>query len=86
LWGSVPSLCLVEKGYSTSDYEVREVNLFQGENFAPTFLRVNPKGTVPCLVVPIADTTGQEVDTKFRAVNGTIEVVNFLGETEETQG
>lgn len=80
LWGSVPSLCMIEKGYSASDYEVRQVNLLQGENFAPTYLRVNSKGTVPTLVVPLADTTGQEVDTKFRAINDSIEIVQFLGE------
>jgi glutathione S-transferase len=51
----------------------------EGENFAPTYLRVNSKGTVPSLVVPIGVTTGQEVDTKFRALNGSIEIANFLG-------
>jgi len=71
---------MIEKGYSASDYEVRQVNLLQGENFAPTYLRVNSKGTVPTLVVPLADTTGQEVDTKFRAINDSIEIVQFLGE------
>lgn len=71
---------MVEKGYSPEDYEVRQVNLLEGENFAPTYLRVNSKGTVPTLVVPVADTTGQEVDTKFRALNNSIEITNFLGE------
>lgn len=86
LWGSVPSLCLVEKGYSAEDYEVRQVNLLEGENFAPTYLRVNSKGTVPSLVVPIGVTTGQEVDTKFRALNGSIEIANFLGELTTKEG
>lgn len=70
----------MEKGYSPEDYEVRQVNLLEGENFAPTYLRVNSKGTVPTLVVPVADTTGQEVDTKFRALDNSIAITNFLGE------
>lgn len=69
----------MEKGYSDSDYEIRQVNLLEGENFAPTYLRVNSRGTVPTLVVPIADTTGQEVDTKYRALNDSIEIADFLG-------
>lgn len=70
----------MEKGYSEGDYEVRQVNLIEGENFAPTYLRVNSKGTVPSLVVPLAITTGQEVDTKFRALNDSVEISDFLGE------
>ncbi|UZJ51378.1 hypothetical protein CBS101457_000698 [Exobasidium rhododendri] len=85
LWASVASLCLVEKGYSPTDYEVRQVNLFNGENFAPTFLRVNPRGTVPTLVVPIAVTTGQEVDTKFRAIDNSIEIAQFLDSSRSQQ-
>lgn len=50
----------------------------EGENFAPSFLRINQNGTVPTLVVPLAETAGQEVDTKFRALNDSIEITEFL--------
>lgn len=79
VWGSVPRLCLVEKGYDEEDYETRTVDLIEAENFAPSYLRINARGTVPSLVVPLAETTGQEVDTKFRALNDSIEIAEFLG-------
>lgn len=40
-------MVLVEKGLSP---EVRQVDLRAGENLAPDFLAVNPRGTVPVLV------------------------------------
>lgn len=69
----------MEKGYSPDDLEVRSVNVLEAENFAPTYLRVNEKGTVPSLVVPLAETTEQEVDTKFRAINDSVQIAEFLG-------
>lgn len=78
VWGAVPQLAFIEKGYDDSDYELRFVDLMEGENFAPSYLRINQNGTVPTLVVPLAETAGQEVDTKFRALNGSIEITEFL--------
>lgn len=78
VWGAVPQLAFIEKGYGASDYELRFVNLIEGENFAPSYLRINQNGTVPSLVVPLAETAGQEVDTKFRALNSSVEITEFL--------
>jgi hypothetical protein len=36
---------------------------------------------VPTLVVPLAETTGREQDTKFRALTDSVAVLNFLGES-----
>ncbi|KAM6506186.1 hypothetical protein FSOLCH5_014371 [Fusarium solani] len=49
-WAGVAHLALAEKGFSTDDYEVKEINLAAAENFAPEYLKINPHGTVPSLV------------------------------------
>ncbi|KAM0420967.1 hypothetical protein ACHAPT_011210 [Fusarium lateritium] len=48
-WAGVAHLALAEKGFTTDDYEVREIDLVTAENFAPEYLKVNPHGTVPAL-------------------------------------
>lgn len=78
VWASVPRIALVEKGYASNDVEIKTVDLFQGENFSPTYLRLNPSGTVPTLVVPFLETISDEVQTKYRALTKTEEIVDFL--------
>lgn len=48
-------------------------------NFSPSYLRLNSKGTVPTLVVPLANTTSSEVDTKYKAICDTKGILEFLG-------
>lgn len=78
VWASSPRLTLIEKGYSCTDLDVKTVDLIRGENFSPSYLRINSKGTVPTLVVPLLETTSAEVDTKFRAINDTKAILEFL--------
>lgn len=78
VWASAPRLALVEKGYSPSDVDVKTVDLVKAENFDPSYLRINSKGTVPTLVVPLLETTSAEVATKFRAINDTKAILEFL--------
>ncbi|SPC66347.1 uncharacterized protein UHOD_07587 [Ustilago sp. UG-2017b] len=78
VWASSPRLMLIEKGYSSTDLDLKTVDLICGENFSPTYLRINSKGTVPTLVVPLLETTSAEVDTKFRAINDTKAILEFL--------
>ena len=44
----VPYILLTEAG---ADFQTRPVNLAKGENFSPEYLKVNPKGKVPALIV-----------------------------------
>ncbi|GAK66643.1 uncharacterized protein PAN0_014d4866 [Moesziomyces antarcticus] len=78
VWASAPRLALVEKGYASTDLDLKIVDLLKGENFDPSFLRINSKGTVPALVVPLLETTSAEVDTKFRAITDTKLILEFL--------
>lgn len=41
-------------------------------------IAVNPQGTVPALVVPYAHTVEEGITTKFKAINSTIEICDFL--------
>lgn len=40
----------------------------KGENYDPTFLRLNPKATVPTLIVPLSNTLSEEVDSRYKAI------------------
>ncbi|CAO1615174.1 unnamed protein product [Parajaminaea phylloscopi] len=85
IWASVPRLALIEKGYAPDDVDFKTVDLIKGENFAPAYLRINSKATLPTLVVPIADTMSSEVDTKFRAITNTQDVIKFLDSSRNAQ-
>ncbi|KAJ7293293.1 hypothetical protein C8J57DRAFT_1490726 [Mycena rebaudengoi] len=49
VWAAVPELAVIELGYTDADVTQKVVNLYKGENFAPSFLKLNPKGTLPTL-------------------------------------
>ncbi|KAG6890425.1 hypothetical protein C0995_008779 [Termitomyces sp. Mi166 len=49
-----------------------------GGNFDPTFLRLNPKATVPTLVVPIEKTLADEVESRYKALIETEAIIDFL--------
>ncbi|KAM0478881.1 hypothetical protein ACHAPX_004858 [Trichoderma viride] len=52
-WVGVMHLALVEKGLKQDvDYDVKEVSLSNGDNFAPDYIKINPNGTVPSLTAP----------------------------------
>ncbi|OCF73207.1 hypothetical protein I204_06437 [Kwoniella mangroviensis CBS 8886] len=78
VWSTVPQLCLHEKGYSSDEYIVKYVDITKGENFAPSYLKINFNGTVPTLVVPTLETTGNDVDTRYRSLKDTISICDFL--------
>ncbi|KAJ1018045.1 hypothetical protein NDA16_004914 [Ustilago loliicola] len=84
VWASAPRLTLIEKGYSSTDLDFKVVDLVKGENFSPSYLRINSKGTVPTLVVPLLETTSAEVDTKFRAIADTKAILEFLDKSRSS--
>ncbi|KAH9857842.1 hypothetical protein C2E23DRAFT_864881 [Lenzites betulinus] len=51
VWSAAPELALAELGYADDAVETRIINVVEGENFAPSFLQINPHGTLPTLVV-----------------------------------
>jgi len=82
-WHSVPRLTLIEKGYSADDCIIKEVDLLQGANFSPEFLKINTKGTVPTLVVPQLASVNDNVSTKYTAITDSIAICEFL-DTQRT--
>ncbi|KAF7339892.1 GST N-terminal domain-containing protein [Mycena venus] len=49
VWAAVAELAVAELGYKEDDVTFKTVNLVEGENFAPSFLKINPNGTLPTL-------------------------------------
>ncbi|KAJ6576898.1 hypothetical protein DFH09DRAFT_914255 [Mycena vulgaris] len=48
VWAAVAELAVAELGYKEGEVS-KVVNLVQGENFAPSFLKLNPNATLPTL-------------------------------------
>ncbi|KAG8916132.1 hypothetical protein FRC01_003358 [Tulasnella sp. 417] len=61
-WPSAPWLAVYALGYEDV-IDVEDVDLAAGANFDPEFLKINPKGTVPALVLPGEETLFGTVDT-----------------------
>ncbi|KAF8905560.1 hypothetical protein CPB84DRAFT_1676689 [Gymnopilus junonius] len=57
-----------EKGYGSDEIDRRVVDLGKGENYDPTFLRLNPKATVPVLVVPYENSLGEDTESRYKAL------------------
>ncbi|CAD6587739.1 MAG: hypothetical protein TREMPRED_004834 [Tremellales sp. Tagirdzhanova-0007] len=49
-WSNVPKLAISETGYKSGDIEWISINLAEGANFNPEYLKINKEGTVPALV------------------------------------
>ncbi|KAJ3528655.1 hypothetical protein NM688_g7966 [Phlebia brevispora] len=47
VWSAVPELAVQELGL---EVDKKIINVVEGENFSPEFLKINPKGTLPTLV------------------------------------
>ncbi|PSS37653.1 hypothetical protein PHLCEN_2v477 [Hermanssonia centrifuga] len=71
IWASVALLALEEKGYAPDEIDLKEVDLFKGENFSPSYLRINNNATVPTLVVPLETTLDPEVESRYKAIKDT---------------
>ncbi|OCF40464.1 hypothetical protein I317_05702 [Kwoniella heveanensis CBS 569] len=50
-WANAPKIALSELGYQKDkDVEWVSINLAEGKNFEPEYLKINPAGTVPTLI------------------------------------
>ncbi|THH11191.1 hypothetical protein EW145_g792 [Phellinidium pouzarii] len=78
VWSSSALLALAEKGYDDGEVELKIVNLAKAENLSISFLRINSKGTVPTLVVPLEKTLAPDDDHLYKAVTDTKAVLDFL--------
>ncbi|CUA70506.1 hypothetical protein RSOLAG22IIIB_08920 [Rhizoctonia solani] len=78
VWAAAAEWAVQEKGYGEDELEFRTVDVVKGETFAPSFLRINPKGTIPTLVAPLSNTLDAASETKYRALTDTVSVLDFL--------
>jgi len=77
-WSRAALLTLREKGYGKDEVDLRVVDTTKGEEFSPALLRLNPKATVPILVVPLKGTLGTDVETRFKVIADPKALVDFL--------
>ncbi|KAI0757069.1 hypothetical protein C8Q80DRAFT_1215807 [Daedaleopsis nitida] len=68
VWAGAGELAIAELGYTDATVDVRVINLVEGANFEPEFLKTNPHETLPTLVA----------DEK--AYTSTKDVISYLGE------
>ncbi|KAG8994712.1 hypothetical protein FRB94_009690 [Tulasnella sp. JGI-2019a] len=78
IWSSAVALTLEEKGYSNDEVDRREVSLMSGENFNPAYLKINPSGEVPTLVVPLDRYIAADIETKYRPLHDVSKILEFL--------
>ncbi|KAF7347854.1 Glutathione S-transferase [Mycena venus] len=77
-WSSSVLLALEEKGYADDEVDLKIVDLSKGENFSVSFLRLNPKATVPTLVVPFRDSVSDDAETRYKALTDIKAIINLL--------
>ncbi|KAF9568412.1 hypothetical protein CPC08DRAFT_739654 [Agrocybe pediades] len=78
VWSAVARLAIEEKGYGKDELDLRIVDLGKGENYNPTYLRLNPQATVPVLVVPYENSLTDGVESRYKALVDTTPIVEFL--------
>ncbi|KAI0756942.1 hypothetical protein C8Q80DRAFT_1215734 [Daedaleopsis nitida] len=85
LYYSPISVWASEKGYGSDEVDLKKVDLAKGENFDPTYLRINSGGTVPTLVVPLEKTLALEIESRYKAIQDTKSIVEFLDKSRSMQ-
>ncbi|KAF8642330.1 hypothetical protein AX16_009599 [Volvariella volvacea WC 439] len=85
IWSAVVLLTLEEKGYGSDEVDLKPVDLARGENYDPSFLRINPKATVPALVVPLQKTLSEDVESRYKAITSTKDIVEFLDKSRSAR-
>jgi len=85
IWCSVVLLALEEKGYGDDEIDLKMVDLSKGENYLTSYLRINPKATVPTLVVPLETTLSPDIESRYKAIQDTKAIVEFLDKSRSTQ-
>ncbi|CAK9783587.1 hypothetical protein CC85DRAFT_287773 [Cutaneotrichosporon oleaginosum] len=78
-WCQVPKLAVEELGLQNV-VEYKSVNLAEGANFNPEFLKVNPHGTVPTLVIEDGNTPKKYTDS----TNATREILKLAPNAPKT--
>jgi len=77
-WSLAVLLALEEKGYGKDELDIKLVDLSKGENFSPSFLRINATGTLPALVVPFENTLSSDMESRYKAITDPEAIVAFL--------
>ncbi|KAH9919087.1 uncharacterized protein B0H18DRAFT_1029102 [Fomitopsis serialis] len=80
-----PTSVWEEKGYGADELDLKLVDISKGENYAPSYLRLNPQATVPTLVVPLHKTLAPDMESRYKAIQDSKSIVEFLDKSRSTQ-
>ncbi|KAH9836481.1 uncharacterized protein C8Q71DRAFT_866831 [Rhodofomes roseus] len=80
-----PTSVWEEKGYGADELDLKLVDISKGENYAPSYLRLNPQATVPTLVVPLQKTLAADMESRYKAIQDSKSIVEFLDKSRSTQ-
>jgi len=69
VWAAAPEIAIVELGYPAEAIQKKIVNVAEGANFAPEFLKINPNGTLPSLVADGKAYTSTDEVIKYLVAN-----------------
>ncbi|KAF5390348.1 hypothetical protein D9757_002967 [Collybiopsis confluens] len=80
---------LVDLGKCASDLRLDTITdssflSAKGENYSLSFLRLNSKATVPTLIVPLRQTLSQDVESRYKALTNTKDIVEFLDKSRSS--
>ncbi|KAG9314338.1 hypothetical protein JVU11DRAFT_5130 [Chiua virens] len=84
VWSRAALLTLEEKGYGKDEVDLRVVDRTKAEEFSPALLRLNPKATLPILVVPLQGTLGADVETRFMVIADPKALLDFLDKSRSS--
>ncbi|KAJ3506893.1 hypothetical protein NLJ89_g6613 [Agrocybe chaxingu] len=85
IWSAVARLAVEEKGYGSDELDFRVVDITKGENYDPAFLRLNPKATVPTLIVPYENSLTEGIESRYKALTETKTIVEFLDKSRSAK-
>ncbi|KAH7104152.1 hypothetical protein BKA62DRAFT_767912 [Auriculariales sp. MPI-PUGE-AT-0066] len=83
-YSAVARLTIAEKGYGDDEIEWKEVDMAAAENYNPAYLRINPFGTVPALVIPLEKTL-HDSEVKYKALTDSRPIVEFLDKSRSVR-
>jgi len=86
VWSAVPELAIEELGFPEGAIQKKVVNLVEGANFDPEFLRINPKASLPTLQADGKVFTDTESVTGYLVKNAPKKVTPgtaFIGKLHE---
>jgi len=63
---------------------MKVVDINNSEHLTSPYLRINPKGTVPCLVVPLEKTLAPGIANRYKSITESKDIIEFLDKSRSS--